>query len=82
MARKPDWVVEKERARREGPPPVWLFGLHAEGAAHHGLIGRVHVGACLHLEQEKTQAEDCADDELCEGAALNEDHDTDEEDAA
>ena len=29
MARKPDWVVEKERARREGPPPVWLFGLHA-----------------------------------------------------
>ncbi|MEC9433513.1 MAG: 23S rRNA (guanosine(2251)-2'-O)-methyltransferase RlmB [Pseudomonadota bacterium] len=29
MARKPDWVVEKERARREGPAPVWLFGLHA-----------------------------------------------------
>lgn len=29
MARKPDWVIDKERARRDGPPPVWLFGLHA-----------------------------------------------------
>lgn len=26
---KPAWVIEKERARREGPAPVWLFGLHA-----------------------------------------------------
>lgn len=26
---KPAWVIEKERARREGPQPVWLFGLHA-----------------------------------------------------
>lgn len=28
-AKKPAWVVEKERARRLGPQPVWLFGLHA-----------------------------------------------------
>ena len=27
--KKPPWVVEKERARRAGPEPVWLFGLHA-----------------------------------------------------
>lgn len=27
--KKPAWVVEKERARRAGPAPVWLFGLHA-----------------------------------------------------
>lgn len=27
--KKPAWVIEKERARREGPAPVWLFGLHA-----------------------------------------------------
>ena len=30
MARKPDWVVEKERARRAAARgTVWLFGLHA-----------------------------------------------------
>lgn len=29
-ARKPDWVIEKERARRaEARETVWLFGLHA-----------------------------------------------------
>lgn len=28
-AKKPAWVIEKERARRHGPEPVWLFGLHA-----------------------------------------------------
>ncbi|MEL7464897.1 MAG: 23S rRNA (guanosine(2251)-2'-O)-methyltransferase RlmB [Pseudomonadota bacterium] len=27
--KKPAWVIEKERARRSGPEPVWLFGLHA-----------------------------------------------------
>lgn len=27
--KKPAWVIEKERARRAGPEPVWLFGLHA-----------------------------------------------------
>ncbi|WP_340107905.1 RNA methyltransferase [Pikeienuella sp. HZG-20] len=26
---KPAWVIEKERALRDGPAPVWLFGLHA-----------------------------------------------------
>ena len=29
MARKPAWVIEKERAGRAGPQPIWLFGLHA-----------------------------------------------------
>lgn len=30
MGRKPDWVVDKERARREArDATVWLFGLHA-----------------------------------------------------
>ena len=28
MAKKPSWVVEKERART-APGTVWLFGLHA-----------------------------------------------------
>ncbi|HMO70795.1 MAG TPA: 23S rRNA (guanosine(2251)-2'-O)-methyltransferase RlmB [Paracoccaceae bacterium] len=29
-ARKPDWVIEKERARRDaGRETIWLFGLHA-----------------------------------------------------
>lgn len=28
-AKKPAWVIEKERARRAGPEPIWLFGLHA-----------------------------------------------------
>jgi 23S rRNA (guanosine2251-2'-O)-methyltransferase len=27
--KKPRWVIDKERQRREGPEPVWLFGLHA-----------------------------------------------------
>jgi 23S rRNA (guanosine2251-2'-O)-methyltransferase len=26
---KPKWAVERDRARRAGPEPVWLFGLHA-----------------------------------------------------
>jgi 23S rRNA (guanosine2251-2'-O)-methyltransferase len=29
MGQKPAWVVEKERAARRGPEPVWLFGFHA-----------------------------------------------------
>ncbi|MEM8753094.1 MAG: RNA methyltransferase [Pseudomonadota bacterium] len=29
QAKKPAWVIEKERERRHGPSPVWLFGLHA-----------------------------------------------------
>jgi 23S rRNA (guanosine2251-2'-O)-methyltransferase len=29
MARKPDWAIEKEQARRRGGETVWLFGLHA-----------------------------------------------------
>jgi 23S rRNA (guanosine2251-2'-O)-methyltransferase len=27
--RKPAWAIAKDRARREGPEPVWLFGIHA-----------------------------------------------------
>ncbi|MEO1494018.1 MAG: RNA methyltransferase [Pseudomonadota bacterium] len=27
--RKPAWAIERDRARRAGPEPVWLFGLHA-----------------------------------------------------
>jgi 23S rRNA (guanosine2251-2'-O)-methyltransferase len=29
MARKPAWIIAKERAARQGGAPVWLFGLHA-----------------------------------------------------
>ena len=29
MIRKPQWAIERDRARRAGPEPVWLFGLHA-----------------------------------------------------
>jgi 23S rRNA (guanosine2251-2'-O)-methyltransferase len=29
MPQKPAWVIEKERARRQGAERVWLFGLHA-----------------------------------------------------
>ena len=28
-ARKPKWAIERDRARKAGPDPVWLFGLHA-----------------------------------------------------
>lgn len=35
MARKPAWVIEKERAGRAGPQPIWLFGLHA---VHDALL--------------------------------------------
>lgn len=27
--RKPQWAIERDRARKAGPAPVWLFGLHA-----------------------------------------------------
>ncbi|MEM7547532.1 MAG: 23S rRNA (guanosine(2251)-2'-O)-methyltransferase RlmB [Pseudomonadota bacterium] len=27
--KKPAWAIEKDRARKAGPEPVWLFGLHA-----------------------------------------------------
>ncbi|MGB0410104.1 MAG: 23S rRNA (guanosine(2251)-2'-O)-methyltransferase RlmB [Pikeienuella sp.] len=26
---KPKWAIERDKARRKGPEPVWLFGLHA-----------------------------------------------------
>ncbi len=26
---KPRWAIERDRARKAGPEPVWLFGLHA-----------------------------------------------------
>lgn len=26
---KPKWAIERDRARKAGPEPVWLFGLHA-----------------------------------------------------
>ena len=29
MARKPAWVVDRERRRKAGPGTVWLFGIHA-----------------------------------------------------
>lgn len=29
MTRKPAWAIEKERARRDEPGTLWLFGLHA-----------------------------------------------------
>ncbi len=27
--RKPDWAIRRDRARKAGPEPVWLFGIHA-----------------------------------------------------
>ena len=27
--KKPAWAIEKDRRRKQGPEPVWLFGLHA-----------------------------------------------------
>ena len=27
--KKPKWAIERDRARKSGPEPVWLFGLHA-----------------------------------------------------
>lgn len=29
MVQKPKWAIERDKARRKGPEPVWLFGLHA-----------------------------------------------------
>ena len=28
-AKKPQWVIEKEQAKKAGSENVWLFGLHA-----------------------------------------------------
>ena len=27
--KKPKWAIERDRARKSGPEPVWLFGMHA-----------------------------------------------------
>ncbi len=27
--RKPKWAIDRDRARKAGPEPVWLFGMHA-----------------------------------------------------
>ena len=27
--KKPKWAIERDRARKAGPEPVWLFGIHA-----------------------------------------------------
>ena len=27
--KKPAWAIEKDRRRKQGPEPVWLFGIHA-----------------------------------------------------
>ena len=29
MVQKPKWAIDRDKARRKGPEPVWLFGLHA-----------------------------------------------------
>lgn len=29
MNRKPQWAIDRDRERKAGPEPVWLFGLHA-----------------------------------------------------
>lgn len=29
MAVKPQWAIDRDRTRKAGPEPVWLFGLHA-----------------------------------------------------
>ena len=29
MGQKPQWAINRDRARKAGPEPVWLFGLHA-----------------------------------------------------
>ncbi len=29
MTKKPQWAIDRDKARKAGPEPVWLFGLHA-----------------------------------------------------
>lgn len=55
--RKPKWAIERDRARKAGPEPVWLFGLHAvRDALTNPMRDRLRLIATLNARDKLADA--------------------------